>query len=300
MALVRRDLKPVFERRVANTVEALTEAFAGLHHQHPHLQVVVESTGSYQWPTIQAARQLSLPVRLLNPIVTKQLTRSSVRPTKTDKKDARRIAQAGLQGAGYLVHDGQLTMLACKAALRTADRLICQETRLKLMQQYLERLPAAIPTDALQQCQRALRTSARQYRSWATTQCDPAPIALLQSIPGVGPVIATAVAAELGDIRRFPDGKAVVAYAGLDPRIRQSGTVLGYGKLSKRGSPTLRRHLFLAASVARRFDPDLKRKYGALRARGKAYTPSVVHIARLLTYRIYAVLKRGEPYQVRG
>jgi transposase len=299
MALVRRDLKPVFQGRIPNNVQALIEVMQQLKKRHPRMHVIVESTGSYQWPVIQAAHQLQIPVKLMNPIVTKQLTRASVRPTKTDKKDAVRIAQAGLQGAGYEVHAGQLETLACKTATRAADRLVTQETSLKLMQRYLGNLPVSIPTEALQECQKKLHETAVQYRTWATAQCDSETLELLCSIPGIGMTIATAIIAEVGDISRFKNGKAVVAYAGLDPRIRQSGTLLSYGKLSKRGSPMLRKYLFLAASVARRFDPGLKTKYELLRSRGKAYTPSVVHIARLLTYRIYAVMKQKRKYEVR-
>lgn len=49
---------------------------------------------------------------------------------------------------------------------------------------------------------------------------------LLQSIPGIGPVLATTLIAEIGDMTRFKDAKALVAYASLDPRVRQSGKTL--------------------------------------------------------------------------
>lgn len=66
---------------------------------------------------------------------------------------------------------------------------------------------------------------------------------LLQSIPGVGPKVATLLIAELSDITRFKDAKAVVAYTGLDPKVKQSGKLLKRNtKLTKRGSPIYAGH----------------------------------------------------------
>jgi len=85
----------------------------------------------------------------------------------------------------------------------------------------------------------------------------------------------------------------------LDPKIRQSGHCLNnQGKLTKRGSPHLRQALFVAASVARMHDPELKAYYEKKRSEGKKYTVAVCATARKLIYRIYIVWKRQTPYVV--
>ena len=124
---------------------------------------------------------------------------------------------------------------------------------------------------------------------------------LLLSIVGIGPVTATSILAEVGDIARFPSARQLIAYAGLDPKVKQSGTSLNRNtKLTKRGSPELRRALFLVANAARRSDPELKAYYLQKRAQGKAFTPTTVAIAQKICNRIYAVLTRQTPYVITG
>jgi transposase len=114
---------------------------------------------------------------------------------------------------------------------------------------------------------------------------------------GVGPAIAVSLSAEIGDISRFPGSKQLVAYAGLDPRVRQSGTVLHRNtRLTKRGSAELRHSLFLAANIARQHDPELRAYYQKKRAEGRTYTEATVATARKVCYRVFAVLRRGTPY----
>ena len=96
---------------------------------------------------------------------------------------------------------------------------------------------------------------------------------------------------------RFKSGKQLVAYAGLDPKVKQSGASLARNTaITKRGSPYLRRALFIAASVAQRYDPDLKAYYEKKRAEGKHYSPATIANARHIAHRVLAVLKRGTPY----
>jgi transposase len=118
----------------------------------------------------------------------------------------------------------------------------------------------------------------------------------LESIPGIGFKLAFAIWTEIGDIKKFDGYKKMVAFAGLDPRIRQSGHCLNnQGKLTKRGSPHLRRALFVAASLARRYDPELKLYYEKKRSEGKKYTVAVCAVNRKLVSMIYAFWNRVTP-----
>jgi transposase len=76
-------------------------------------------------------------------------------------------------------------------------------------------------------------------------------IALLKSIPGIGETLAPLIVGEIGDIMRFTNAKQLVAYCGIDPSVRQSGNFVGTrNKVTKRGSPFLRRALYVAATTA--------------------------------------------------
>ena len=117
-------------------------------------------------------------------------------------------------------------------------------------------------------------------------------------MPGVGPQTAALLIAELGDITRFKNSAAVVAYMGFDPRVKQSGTSLKRNThLTKRGSPYLRRAMYLAAAAAQRHDPELQATYDKKRAEGKRYREATIVVARRVIARVYAVWKRQTAYQ---
>jgi transposase len=131
------------------------------------------------------------------------------------------------------------------------------------------------------------------FRASARRQVNPQLSTLLQSVPGIGPKVATVLIAELGDITRFKDTKAVIAYTGHDPKVKQSSNTLR--RNTKRGSPYLRRALFLAAA-AERHDPELRATYDRKRGEGKRYRPATIVVARKVMNRVYTVWKRGTPY----
>lgn len=118
----------------------------------------------------------------------------------------------------------------------------------------------------------------------------------LQTLPGVGPVIAATIRAELGDISRFAGVDQVVAYAGLDPRTRQSGTFVGQTHLSKRGPGALRHALYLAALNAVRNRSEWRERYQRLLDRGRAKKEALTILSRALLRVAYHVLRTHTPY----
>ena len=123
---------------------------------------------------------------------------------------------------------------------------------------------------------------------------------LLQTIPGIGPVLAASIAAEIGDPDRFDDPKKLVAYAGIDASKHQSGKFDGDDQhMSKRGSSYLRFALMTAADKARIHDPYFGDYYDSLRARGKHHYVAVSGVARKLCGVILAVLRERRPYEPR-
>jgi transposase len=119
----------------------------------------------------------------------------------------------------------------------------------------------------------------------------------IMTITGIGPVTGAAILGEIGDIRRFPSLKKLVAYAGIDPTVYESGQFQAHKtRMSKRGSPHLRHALWMAAGVARMHDPELKAYYQKKRAEGKAYGTAMGAVCHKLLARIYAVLRDQRPY----
>ena len=121
----------------------------------------------------------------------------------------------------------------------------------------------------------------------------------LTTIPGIGVVLAATILGEIGDVHRFPELEKLVAYAGIDPSVHQSGQFdAAEAHMSKRGSPYLRRALWLAANVARQHDPDLKAYYLKKKQEGKHHNTVLGALCRKLLARIYIVLKEERPYVV--
>lgn len=119
----------------------------------------------------------------------------------------------------------------------------------------------------------------------------------LPTVPGVGRATAAQIAAEVGDVTRFRDAKALVAYAGLDPTRRQSG---GFdsdrNRISKRGSAHLRRSLYIAAQASLRTDCEFRDFYDRLRGRGYSHRYAVCAVARKMLCVVWALMRSGEEY----
>ena len=120
---------------------------------------------------------------------------------------------------------------------------------------------------------------------------------LITTIPGIGTVCGAGILGEIGDASRFSSAAQIVAFAGCDPSVFESGEFEGSrAHLSKRGSPHLRWYLWLAADRARRFDPVLRDYYLKKRAEGKCHKVAISAVVRKLCAIIFAVLRDGKPY----
>lgn len=123
----------------------------------------------------------------------------------------------------------------------------------------------------------------------------------ITTIPGIGSVNAATILGEIGDIKRFSNPSKLVAYAGLDASISQSGEYEStYNHMSKRGSPYLRRALFQSALRAEFCDPVFSDYYQKKISEGKHHLVATNAVARKLCHTIFAVLTKDEPYQVQN
>ncbi len=122
----------------------------------------------------------------------------------------------------------------------------------------------------------------------------------ITSIPGIGPATGAAILAEIGDIGRFESADHLVGFAGIDPAVCESGEFQGTAMhMSKRGSPYLRHALWQAATVAVRYDEQLRAYYERKRQEGKSHGTALGAACRKLLVRVYVVLKENRPYERR-
>lgn len=144
---------------------------------------------------------------------------------------------------------------------------------------------------------RLLSTQIAQMESLIDRELARRPEArLLRSVPGIGPQLAAVILAFVGDPRRFRNGKKLAAYAGLVPRVYQSGQTERMGRITKAGNVRLRKLLVNAAWIAVRYNPWAKavfeRLTGGSRCRSRRKI-AIVAVARRLLIRCWAMLRDG-------
>lgn len=119
----------------------------------------------------------------------------------------------------------------------------------------------------------------------------------LCTITGIGPTLAAVILSEIGEITRFESSAKLAAFAGIDPSVKQSGEFTGtQNKMSKRGSPYLRRAIWMASTVAVMYDPAIKSFYDRKRSEGKSHMTSIGHVCRKMVSIIFAVMRDNTPY----
>ncbi|MBQ0039929.1 MAG: IS110 family transposase [Treponema sp.] len=119
----------------------------------------------------------------------------------------------------------------------------------------------------------------------------------ITQIPGIGPVLGAAILSEIGDIKRFSSAKKLTAFAGIDPSIKQSGEFTSTeNHMSKRGSPYLRRALWVAAFVNVNHNKEIMQLYGRKTSNGKGHYKTMGFLCHKLLNIVYSVLKNNVDY----
>lgn len=227
---------------------------------------------------------------------------ATIRKKKTDKSDAEIIAFLLSQGEGQIVSQKQL-QTAKKTILRTRHTIVKYKTAIKLLLGDMQREPDNLQVNSaivtLEKIIANLEDGVKELSGNAAENSLSEEEMLIQSIPGFATKLAAIVSVEVGDFQRFPSARQFKAYVGIDPKVIQSGESSRTGKITKRGNPYLRHAFYLAAQVARQHDPELKQFFEKKMNEGKHFNVAVCAVARKLCERVYAVVTKGTPYQVR-
>lgn len=125
-------------------------------------------------------------------------------------------------------------------------------------------------------------------------------VAIVSSVPGVGRKSAAAIVAEVGDAKRFADGKKIASWSGLAPSVYQSAGTFVTGSITKQGSKWLRRVMVEAAHVAVRVRGSRLRAFYLRVKAKKGEKPAIVAVARKMLTIIWHLLVKGERYMEEG
>lgn len=257
--------------------------------------IALEASGGYESIVAAALSQDGLPV--VNPAQVRAFARALGQRAKTDPIDAAviaRFAQATRPQVRPLPDDATRLLGDLVARRRQIVEMIAAE-RQRLtrtgpvrIRKSITRLIAALEKE-LASVDHDIDDSVRGSSIWRATED------LLTSVPGIGPIIARTLLAELPELGKL-DGKQIAALAGLAPFTRQSGQWKGKACIAG-GRAVVRTALFIGAQVAKRHNPPLKAFYEQLRARGKAKMVATIAVARKLLTILNAIVRDQKPWQ---
>jgi transposase len=175
---------------------------------------------------------------------------------------------------------------------RAQKWLLSQESKLSSV----HRLACRQLLDQIITLERQISDNEAILRSQVVSHADLAPtLALIQSVPGIGFVTAVTILCECGDITRFDSIDQLSSYAGLCPRVTQSGETTHHGHISKQGPPVLRWVLQQAAWVAIRHDPNARRIYARISKSAGSKKAATAMARKLLSY-AWSVCRKGHPF----
>ena len=281
--------------RYSNDEDGLVVLCRDLGRRNPQL-IVMEATGGYERQAAVKLASAGLSLAVVNPRQVRDFAKSLNRLAKTDRIDARILADFGarVRPEPRRLKDVDVRQLSLILTRRQqlVERVVAEQGRLEHAQGKLKR--------RIEQTIRFLRKQSTDLDDGMQDQIKRSPIwrekeVLYSSVPGVGPqMVMTLITGlpELGHLNRRP----ISALVGVAPFNRDSGTLRGrrtiYG-----GRSQVRRVLYMAALVATRHNPVIRHFYQQLLAVGKAKKSALVACMRKLLVILNAMAKTGEPWR---
>jgi transposase len=265
---------------------------------------VMEATGSYFLKLADFITEQGGNVAVLNPKTIHHFGKMRLKRAKTDKKDARLIAQYSMDYEAELKkwQSADQDIIHLRQLQSLIALLIQQRTMLINHQEALNQQPeqSESVTKELAEEKMALdeRIKRLEQEVEERVQCKWSDeYQRLTSIAGIGKVTATALLVMTYGFSRFTEVKAFLSYIGLAPAPHQSGTsIKGKGHISKIGSPVIRRLLYLCSWTAKKQNPPCKLLYERLKSKGKPEKVIKIAIAHKLLRQAFAVVLKGQNF----
>jgi transposase len=289
-------------RQLGNEAAGIAEVVEWLQLVRPQL-IVLEATGGYEAPLVAALGLASLPVAGVTPRPVRDCARATGRLAKTDQLDAQVLAHCAQavrptprplpdEAAQARAALGERRrQVVARGRMRTAEehrlgatRVAAVRTRIQAHLQWLER--------DLQEIDDDLRQRWRTSPLWRE-QDD-----LLQSVPGIGPILALTLLAELPALGRLSHGQ-IAALVGVAPLNRDSGTLRGRRAVWG-GRRAVRTALYMATLRATRCNPTSRAFYARLLAAGKAKKGALVACMHKLLTILNAMVRHQAHWQAQA
>jgi transposase len=288
------------QNRFANEAEGQTALAAVLEPLAPSL-VLLEATGGYEAEVVQVLLSCGLPVAVINPRQARDFAKAMGTLAKTDRLDARLLADL----AAVVVRRDDLPRFLSApidkerldlAALVTRRRqllnmLVAERQRLSQARPPVRPSIKALAAAIESQIKDIDRDLEDKMKASYTAMSD-----LLRSVKGVGPVLCTAIIAELPEIGRLSREK-IASLVGVAPFARESGVFRGKRQIAG-GRSQLRRVLYMATLSAVRSNPVIRAFYERLVAVGKPKKVALVACMRKLLTILNAMVRDNRCFDV--
>lgn len=282
-------------QRLPNTTAGIAHLVASLRPLQPSL-IVLEATGGLERPLVRALVTAALPVVVINPRQVRDFAKATGRLAKTDGIDAQVLARfaEAVKPALRQVPDSAVQALAALMARRRqlVEMVTAEKNRLsRAVRSVRRRIQAHLTwlTAEVARVEEELDQAIQQSPIWREQED------LLQSAPGIGPVVTRTVLADLPELGTLTR-KQIAALVGVAPLNRDSGTWRGKRTVWG-GRAQVRAVLYMAAVVAARFNPVIRAFYQRLCAKGKAKKVALTACMRKLLTILNAMQKSGAPWQ---
>jgi transposase len=299
VCLIRQDGR-LRHRVFTNNEAGFTQLSEWLRkNQVTQVHACLEATGTYSEALATNLYDNGHQVSLVNPAATKAYAGAQLSRTKTDKVDAELIARFCLTQKPQVWTPPPVEVRELQALVRRLDALIEMHTM------ELNRLSSGVSSTEVkeslesvishlqQQIARTEKLIRQQIKNHPGLRAERD---LLLSIPGLGEATVARLMSEI-NFHQYESAREVAAFAGLVPRLRESGkSVRGRARLSKMGTPRIRRSLYFPAITALRCNPKIKEWASGLRERGKCEMQIIGAVMRKLIHLAYGVLKSGKAY----
>jgi transposase len=285
----------------ANTLSGFVQLSAWLQKQRVELvHACMEATGTYGEALAFYLFDAGHQVSIINPAVIKAYAQSHLSRTKTDKVDATLIAR-------FCEERKPPAWSPLPREVRELQALVRRlESLLEMHQMETNRLEAVTSAeqvrDSLTEHIAYLTEEIKRTTALIGQHIDQHPQLreqreLLVSIPGIGETTAAKLPAEMLDVKLYKSARQLAAFAGLVPRLHESGSsIRRKARLSKTGAPRLRKALYFPAIAAIKYNPYIKAMSERLRERGKCPMQIIGAAMRKLVHIAYGVLKSGKPF----
>lgn len=265
--------------------------------RHKKVHACCEYTGAYYFGAAVALAEAGYHVSVVNPLTIKQYALQELTRNKTDSEDAKLIARYCKVNRPALWQAPSPESRRIRQINRRIEQLIKMHTAEQNRQKEADEDMRASHEALLGHLEEEIAVQRKKLQELIEGDVDlKAKSALMQTIPGIGEVTASALLSPLANIERFPSAKHFVSYLGLSPYRRESGdTVRRRGKMSKMGDRYLRKMLYMPARSA-----CLRSKVFRDWAVQMMETrhPKVVYsimMRKLATY-AYKVIKENQPF----